>query len=439
MKTLFRNGTVVNCAVVRRGSCVVGPREKRQYQVEFLDVLVEDGFIKQVDTHIHDETARVVECAGLFILPGLIDAHCHLREPGFEYKGTVQTETRSAVAGGFTTICPMPNTKPVPDNPLVLKEVIKLGRKANLCEIRPFSSVTVGEKGEKLVDFKRQLDAGAIAFSDDGVSVENAALMREAMGEVNALGSFISQHCEEPTMKGGKVHAGEIAERLRATPVLPEAEALIAARDIAIAGINGWRTHLCHISLEATVEMVRIAKQMGVKVTAETCPHYFSFTTEEVLDSWGKAIMNPPLRDEKDRQAIIKGLQDGTIDILVTDHAPHDVDEKRGLLDQIQNGIIGFETALPAALTTLVRPKLIKLPRLVELMSYNPARLLGLDDRGIIAPGMRADITVVDIDKGYIYTEDRIHSKAKNSPWLGKRLHGDVRYTMVKGQLVFQA
>ena len=261
-------------------------------------------------------------------MPGMIDIHCHLREPGFEYKETIETGAKSAVVGGFTTICPMPNTKPTPDSTIILQKIIDEGKRVNLCNILPYASVTKGEKGEELVDFKELKDAGAIAFSDDGMPVVNSKIMRQAIIEADKLGTYVASHCEEKSVSKGAINAGPVAEELGVEGVLPEAEEIMAAREIVISETNNVRAHICHISTKTSVGTIRSAKQRGVKVTCETCPHYYSFTQEEVLKKGTNAKMNPPLREEKDKQAIIEGLKDGTIDCIVTDHAPHTEEEK---------------------------------------------------------------------------------------------------------------
>ena len=422
MSILFKNGTVIDYA---------NKLEKK------LDILVEGDKIAKIAENLNAEADQVIDCSGYIIMPGMIDVHCHLREPGGEHKGTIETESKSAVAGGFTTICPMPNTKPTPDSAIVLEQIINRAKEVNLCNILPFSSVTKGEKGETLVDFKSQLEAGAIAFSDDGMPVENAAMIRQAMLEANKLGSFISEHCEEKSVAAGCINAGYVADKLGVPGVLPEAEEIMAARDIVIAESNNLHTHICHISTKTTVDTIRSAKQRGVKVTCETCPHYYSFTVEEVLESGVNAKMNPPLREEKDRLAIIEGIKDGTIDCIITDHAPHAEEEKARGLASAPNGIIGFETALGATVTNLVVPGHITYQDMVRVMSYNPAKLLGID-RGEIAEGKVADLTIFDPNKEYVYLKENIVSKSKNTPWINKKLKGQVRYTVVSGRIVYE-
>ncbi len=422
MTLLLKNGTILDYA---------------SHVQEKMDILIKEEKISKIGKEINDEADKILDCTGLYIMPGMIDMHCHLREPGFEQKETIETGSKSAVKGGFTTICPMPNTKPTPDNPETLKMIINKAKEVNLCNVFPYSSITVGEKGEEKVNFKEMLEAGCIAFSDDGCPVSNAKTIREAMIEINKLGSFTSEHCEEKTVSAGAINAGKIAEELGVEGVLPEAEEIMAARDIVIAETNKLHAHICHISTETSVNMIRDAKKRGVNVTCETCPHYYSFTVEEVLTSGVNAKMNPPLREEKDRQAIIKGLKDGTIDAIITDHAPHTKEEKDKGLASAPNGIIGFETALAATITNVVKPGYIDYMDMVRLMSYRPAEILGLKDRGQIKEGFKADLTIFNPDKEYIYTEDMIVSKSKNTPWIGKKLTGEVNYTIVDGRIVY--
>ena len=423
MNILLKNGTVIDYATSTE---------------KVLDVLIEENKISKIAENISVQADREIDCTGLYIMPGMIDIHCHLREPGGEHKETIETGSKSAVKGGFTTICPMPNTNPTPDSAIVLEQILNRAKEVNLCNILPFSSVSKGEKGEELVDFESQIKAGAIGFSDDGMPVKDAAMIREAMIKANALGSFVAEHCEEKSVAAGAINAGKIADELGVQGVLPEAEEIMAARDIVIAETNKLRTHICHISTETTVNTIRSAKQRGVEVTCETCPHYYSFTVEEVKVSGVNAKMNPPLREEKDKLAIIEGLQDGTIDCIITDHAPHAAEEKAKGLASAPNGIVGFETALAATITNLIVPGHINYLDMVRLMSYNPAKILGID-KGEISEGKDADLTIFDPNKKYTYTEDMIVSKSHNTPWIGKELQGAVQYTIVGGKVVYEA
>lgn len=422
MNTLLKNGTILDYAT------------KTQ---EKMDVLIEDNKIMKMEQEIKASADKVIDCTGLYIMPGMIDMHCHLREPGFEHKETIETGSKSAVKGGFTTICPMPNTKPTPDSTIILQQIIKEAKRVNLCNVLPYASVTKGEKGEELVDFYTLKEAGAIAFSDDGMPVVNAKMMRQAMINADKVGTFVASHCEEKSVAAGAIQAGEVAEKLGVEGVLPEAEEIMAAREIVILETNNIRGHICHISTQTSVNMIRDAKKRGVKITCETCPHYYSFTVEEVLNSGANAKMNPPLREEKDKKAIIEGLKDGTIDAIITDHAPHAEEEKAKGLATAPNGIIGLETALAATITNLVDKGHITYLDMVRLMSYQPAKLLKIE-RGELKEGAIADITIFDPSKEYIYTKESIVSKSKNTPFIGKKLKGQVAYTIVDGRIVYE-
>ena len=422
MKILLKNGRVVDYASKTN---------------EKIDILIEDGVIVKLQKEILAKADNVIDCTGLVIIPGMIDMHCHLREPGFEYKETIETGSKSAVKGGFTTICPMPNTNPTPDSAFILEKILAEAKRVNLCNILPYGSVSKGEKGEELTDFEELKKAGAVAFSDDGMPVINSRMMRQAIIKANSLGTFVASHCEEKSVADGAINAGKIQEELGVKGVLPEAEEIMAAREIVISETNNVRAHICHISTKTSVNMIRDAKKRGVKITCETCPHYFCFTVDEVLTSGTNAKMNPPLRDEKDRQAIIEALNDGTIDAIITDHAPHSEEEKERELSKAPNGIIGFETALPAINTYLIDKNLLTEMDMVKLTSYNPAKLLNLD-KGEIKEGKIADLTIYDPEESYIYTKDMIVSKSKNTPFIGKKLKGKVKYTIVNGNIVYK-
>ena len=424
MKILLKGGTII---------------DYKTKTFEKKDILIENEKIKKIDKKMSENADKVIDCSKLYIIPGMIDIHCHLREPGFEHKETIETGSRSAVAGGFTTICPMPNTKPTPDSAIILQKIIEEAKRVNLCNILPYASVSKGEKGEEIVDFEELRNAGAVAFSDDGMPVVNSKMMREAMIKADKLGTFVASHCEEKSVSSGAINAGKVAKKLGVEGVLPEAEEIMAAREIVIAETNNVRGHICHISTKTSKDMIRDAKRRGVKITCETCPHYFTFTVDEVLKSGTNAKMNPPLREEKDRQAIIEGLKEGTIDCIITDHAPHSEDEKDAELSKAPNGIIGFETALPAEIMNLVDTGHIDYLNLVRLTSYTPSKLLHIDnERGAIEVGKIADITIFDPNEEYIYTKEMIVSKSKNSPFIGKKLKGKVKYTIVNGKIVYQ-
>ena len=422
MKTLLKNGRVI---------------DYKTRTNEILDILIQDDKIEKIEKNIEIQADKTIDCTNLNIIPGMIDIHCHLREPGFEYKETIETGSKSAVSGGFTTICPMPNTKPTPDSAIILQEIIKKAKEINLCNVLPYASVTKGEKGEELVNFEELKQAGAIAFSDDGMPVVNSKMMRQAMIEADKLGTFVASHCEEKSVAKGAINRGEVADKLGVEGVFPEAEEIMAAREIVISETNNVRGHICHISTKTSKNMIRDAKKRGVKITCETCPHYFTFTVEEVLNSGTNAKMNPPLREEKDRQAIIEGLKEGTIDCIITDHAPHSEEEKAQGLEKAPNGIIGFETALSSEIMNLIDTRKLDYFDLVRVTSYTPAKLINID-RGSLEAGKVADITIFDPNEEYIYSKDKIVSKAKNSPFIDKKLKGKVKYTIVGGRIVYQ-
>ncbi len=422
MKTLLKNGTLI---------------DYKTNTFEKKDILIEDDKIKKIGNEITETVDKIIDCTNFNIIPGMIDMHCHLREPGFEHKETIETGSKSAVSGGFTTICPMPNTKPTPDSAIVLQKIMEEAKRVNLCNVLPYASVSKGEKGEELVDFEALKKAGAIAFSDDGMPVVNSKMMREAIIEADKLGTFVASHCEEKSVAAGAINSGKVADQLGVDGVLPEAEEIMAAREMVIAETNEVRAHICHISTKTTKNMVRDAKKRGVKISCETCPHYFTFTVDEVLKAGVNAKMNPPLREEKDRLAIIEGLKEGTIDAIITDHAPHAEHEKNKGLATAPNGIIGFETALSAEIMNLIDTGDLTYLDLVRVTSYNPAQLLKID-RGTIEEGKVADITIFDPNETYTYTKEMVVSKAKNSPFIGKELKGRVKYTIVNGNIVYK-
>ena len=423
MTTLLKNGKLI---------------DYKTNTEDYFDILIENEKIKEISKEINAKADKVIDCTNLFIIPGMIDIHCHLREPGFEHKETIETGMKSAVKGGFTSICPMPNTNPTCDSVFILQKIQDEAKRVGICNVLPYGSVTIGEKGEELTNFKELKNAGAIAFSDDGMPVVRAKMMRDAMIKANELNTFVASHCEEKELGKGAINAGKIAKKLNVEGVFPEAETLMAAREVEIAEINNVHAHICHISAKETAGLIRDAKKRGVNITCETCPHYYSFTEEEVLISGTNAKMNPPLRKEEDMEEIIKALKDGTIDCIITDHAPHSKGEKEVELSKAPNGIIGFETALAATVTNLVDKGHISYLDMVKLTSYNPAKILGID-RGVIEAGKIADITIFNPNEKYIYAKEDIVSKSKNTPFVGKELKGQVKYTIVNGNVVYEA
>jgi len=421
LKILLKNGRVVDYASKTN---------------EKIDILIEDGVIIKLQKEILAKADNVIDCTGLVIIPGMIDMHCHLREPGFEYKETIETGSKSAVKGGFTTICPMPNTNPTPDSAFILEKILAEAKRVNLCNILPYGSVSKGEKGEELTDFEELKKAGAVAFSDDGMPVINSRMMRQAIIKANSLGTFVASHCEEKSVADGAINAGKIQEELGVKGVLPEAEEIMAAREIVISETNNVRAHICHISTKTSVNMIRDAKKRWVKITCETCPHYFCFTVDEVLTSGTNAKMNPPLREEEDRQAVIRGLVDGTIDMIATDHAPHTAEEKAKPITEAPSGITGLETSLALGITELVDAGYLTMKQLLRLMSTNPAAMYHLD-AGYLAEGGPADVILIDTAAEFI--PEQYASKATNTPFTGWKLKGEVKKSVRQSLKDFQA
>ncbi|GAB4340582.1 MAG: dihydroorotase [Desulfobulbaceae bacterium] len=378
---------------------------------------------------------RVVEAKGCWVVPGLIDMHVHLREPGEEYKEDIVTGTRAAAAGGFTAVACMPNTRPVNDNGAVTARILERAREG-FARVYPVGAISSGSRGESLAGYGELKDAGAVAVSDDGLPVLDSQLMRRALEYASDHGLTVISHSEEWSLsRNGVMNEGVVSTRLGLKGIPVAAEAIMVYRDIALAEYTGRPVHIAHVSCAMSVELIRAAKARGVRVTAETAPHYFSLTDEAVLEYDTNAKMNPPLRTESDRQAIVSGLADGTLDCVATDHAPHSQLEKEVEFDLAANGIIGLETAVPLTLA-LVRDKVITADRFVELLTVNPASILGVRG-GSLSPGAPGDITLIDPELRFEYTEEAVVSKSRNSPFLGRQLQGRALLTMVEGLVTF--
>jgi dihydroorotase len=399
------------------------------------DLWIKDNFIVQHEKQI-PENAKVIDVQGKWIAPGLIDMHVHLREPGEEYKETVESGTRAAAAGGFTAVACMPNTRPVNDEASVTKFLLSSERNAST-RVYPVAAISKGSQGKSLAEYGELKEAGAVAVSDDGLPVIDSQLMRRAMEYAGSHNLLIISHSEEMSLsKNGCMNEGIASTRLGLRGIPAAAESIMVYREIALAELTGQRTHIAHVSTQASTDLIRQAKDRGVPVTAETTPHYFTLTEEAVSDYNTNAKMNPPLRTEKDRQAIRDGLQDGTYDCIATDHAPHSVMEKECEFDQAANGIIGLETSLPLSLN-LVREGVIEPLRLIELMSSNPAKILRVQG-GTLAVGSIADVTVIDPEKEFTFSNESILSKGKNSPFLGWKLQGKAVLTIMNGHVTYK-
>ncbi|MDR9501375.1 MAG: dihydroorotase [Desulfurivibrionaceae bacterium] len=403
-------------------------------------LLIEDGRIKGVylgdlDT-ISEETCQVIDAKGKWIVPGLVDMHVHLREPGQEYKETVESGTRAAAAGGFTAVACMPNTSPANDNEAVTSFILTKAKEAGFAKVYPVASISHHSDGTRLAEFGELKKAGAAALSDDGRPVENSQLMRRALEYSANYDLLLISHSEEMALSGnGVMNEGAFATRLGLRGIPSIAEEIMIYRDLALAEYIKRPIHIAHISTRESVDLIRRAKGKGSPVTAETAPHYFTLTEEAVGDYNTAAKMNPPLRSKDDRLAIQEGLQDGTIDVIATDHAPHARQDKEVEFDLAANGIIGLETSVPLALA-LVRDEIITPARMIELMSVNPCRILGVEG-GSLSPGACADITLIDPHRVFTYEEKAVVSKSKNSPFLNWSLQGKAVTTILAGRITY--
>lgn len=403
---------------------------------EIFDVLIEDGIITEIDTNIEYSSGDLIDATGKYVLPGLVDAHCHLREPGFEYKEDIESGTRSAAKGGFTSIACMPNTNPVIDNEAQIKYVLSRAKQDGLVHVYPIGAISKGLKGEELAEIGELKFAGAAAISDDGNPVMNSSLMKKALQYASMFDITVISHCEDIALvEEGVMNEGYQSTILGLKGSPSAAESVMVARELILAEYTGAPIHIAHVSTESSVDLIRNAKKRGVKVTAETCPHYFSLTEDACEGFNTLAKVSPPLRSQRDVDAVIEGLRDGTIDIIATDHAPHHRDEKNVEFNIAANGIVGFETALPLTITYLVKTGVISMMGLVEKMCYNPSRILSLN-KGILEVGRNADITIVDINDEYIVDIEKFKSKSKNSPFNGFKLSGEAAYTIVDGNVV---
>lgn len=418
-----------------RGGRVVDPSQGID---DTLDVLVEKGKIKEIGKGLDATTgAEIIDAAGCIVTPGLIDMHVHLRDPGLEYKEDIATGTRAAAAGGFTSVACMPNTKPVNDNKTVTSYILDKARKEGVVNVLPIGAITQGSRGEALAEMGELKEAGCVAVSDDGHPVANAELMRRALEYARGMGIMVISHVEDKALVGeGVMNEGFTSTELGLKGIPRVAEDIATARDVYLSEYTNSPIHIAHVSTRGAIRIIRDAKARGVKVTCETAPHYFTLTDDAVRGYDTNARMNPPLRESEDVAAVKKGLKDGTIDAIATDHAPHHLDEKDIEFNLALNGIIGLETSLPLSLQ-LVNEGVFNYQVLVEKMSSNPARILRID-RGNLTPGSVADITVIDPKREWVVTEEGLASKSKNSPFLGMTMKGCAVYTIVGGKVVYE-
>ena len=403
------------------------------------DILADGGKIIKIGQGLEDAGAEVVDARGLHVFPGLIDMHVHLREPGFEYKEDIASGSAAAVHGGFTQVCCMPNTQPVCDNAAVVGYIVARSKEVGLCKVRPIGAITKGEAGESLAEMGKMKDAGAVAVSDDGRPVSDARMMRLAIEYASYFGLLCLSHCEDKSLvDGGVVNEGYNSTLAGLKGIPRAAEEIMLAREIILAETLGKRVHICHVSTKGGVQLLREAKARGVRVTAETCPHYFMLTDDVIVTYDANTKVNPPIREAEDVAAIREGLRDGTLDCIVTDHAPHHRDEKSGEYNLAAFGISGIETSFSLSYTALVKSGVLTLEQLADRMSAAPARILGLEG-GSLKEGGVADIMLADLDEKYMIDPKDFLSKGKNTPFAGREAYGRVKCTIVDGNIKYRA
>ncbi len=404
---------------------------------EVTDIFVRNGIISEVGetTDLEGIDMEIIDASGMIVAPGLVDMHVHLREPGEEYKETIETGTRAAVYGGVTSVACMPNTDPVCDNETVVRYIKERAKETGYANVFPVGAISKGLEGKYLAEIGEMAFNGAVAVTDDGRPVENSGLMRRAIEYSEMFDITVISHCEDMALGEGDMNEGAVASEMGLRGISPAAEEVMAARDILVAESLGGRVHIAHISTKGTVELVRQAKKRGVKVTCETCPHYFSLTDEACRGYNTNAKMNPPLRTDEDVMAIKEGLKDGTIDCIVTDHAPHHPDDKQCEFGYAKNGIVGLETSLGLGIKNLVKEGVLSMSQLIEKMSKNPSEILGIS-KGTLGVGHSADIVIFDPEKPWTVDIKELHSKSKNSPFDGFELYGKPLYVLVGGEII---
>ncbi|MBC1891220.1 dihydroorotase [Listeria booriae] len=406
--------------------------------LEVKDVVMEDGRVTAIGDGLERDGAQVIDVAGKLVAPGLVDVHVHLREPGGEHKETIATGTAAAARGGYTTVCAMPNTKPVPDTAEVMTQVVDRIKETAKVRVLPYASITSSLKGDELVDFAALKAAGAFAFTDDGVGVQTAGMMYEAMKKAAALDMAIVAHCEDNSLVyGGVVHDGIFAKEQGLAGIPNIAESVQIARDVLLAEAANCHYHVCHISTKESVRAVRDAKRAGIRVTAEVSPHHLILNETDIPGNDGNWKMNPPLRAKEDHEALLEGLLDGTIDFIATDHAPHAAEEKNVPMEKAMFGIVGLETAFPLLYTHFVKTGEWTLKQLIDWMTVKPAEVFNLP-YGVLEIGGIADITVIDLEKEAVIDPDNFASKGRNTPFTGWNCIGWPVATFAEGTLVYQ-
>jgi len=426
MKTVIKSGRIID------------PSSKRDF---IGDILIENGIIIKSAEFIDDltEVDEIIDAKGCFVMPGLIDLHVHLREPGYEHKEDIESGSRAAAKGGYTSICPMPNTNPATDSKEVVEYVLSKAKKVSKINILPVGAVTLKQEGKEVTDIKEMKEAGIFAISEDGKSVMNASIYRKAMEIAKNLDLPVFAHCEDINMvEGGALNAGKKAKELDIKGITNAVEDVIVARDILLAKETGVRLHLCHCSTKDSIWMIKEAKEAGIKVTAEVCPHHFTLCEDDIKEDDANYKMNPPIRSREDLDELIRGIKEDIIDVIATDHAPHHVDEKAKGIAKAPFGIVGSETAVALTVTMLLNKGIITPLQMAEKMSYNPAKVLGID-KGSLMDGKVADIVIIDTETEYTINKEDFLSKGKNTPFDGLKVKGMVLRTIVAGETVYKA
>ncbi len=418
--------------ILIKGGHVIDPKNKIDGN---FDILISDSHIEKIEKDIKDDLAKIYNAEKMTVIPGMCDMHVHLREPGYEYKEDIASGTAAAARGGFCTVACMPNTNPVNDSPAMTHSINSICKTDAKVKVLPIGSVTMAQNGKLLTEMGMMKDAGCVAFSDDGVPVKSARMMYLALEYAKNFDTLIISHCEEPSLKGD-MNEGEVSTMLGLSGIPNVSESIMAVRDIHLAEYLGTKVHIAHVSAKETVEAIRNAKRRGVQVTCETTPHYIAGTDEMVVGYDTNTKVNPPLRTEEDRLAIIEAIKDGTIDCIVTDHAPHHLDDKRVEYSLASNGISGLETSFSMCYTHLVKEGHIDMAKLVELMSFNPLEILQQKSMGITKQAT-ADLTIIDTNKEYVIDPSKFVSKGKNNPFGGMKVHGDIMGTVVNGEMAY--
>lgn len=423
MKTIIRKACIVDVVTDY-------PKES--------DILIVDGIIEKIDAKLEIQADEVIDASGLTVLPGLVDMHCHLREPGFEHKETVASGTLAAAKGGYTTICCMPNTNPIIDNVEAMKRLLFIIKKDAIVNVLPIAAVSIGQLSQSITDMEQLKELGAIAFSDDGQPVSNNRVMLEALIKAKTIGALIIDHCEDHSLvNGGVINEGKKAEELDLPGISNLSEELPVVRDMMLAAQADYKIHIAHVSTKGTVNIIKEAKEHGIDVTCEVTPHHIALSDDIIIKGETNYKVNPPLRNTYDVEAMKTAIKEKIIDAIATDHAPHHETEKGDDFYKAANGISGIETSFAVCYTELVEAGIISLKELAAIMSYNPSRILGIN-RGRVAVGASADLVLVDINKTFKIDKKDFASKGKNTPFHGKNYKGEVVYTIVNGKIVFK-